>query len=334
MKERARTRGYQKDHQEEELLAQLNTLLAPLEQVLKAKVEEPSLPVVFIIGPPRSGTTLVSQLLAHWGGLGYIDNFVARFWMAPGVGARIERALKVREWVAKVSYLSEYGVTQGWVEPHEFGYFWNQWFDLGQEVHKLTDFELQGVDAQRLRRSVAAIEAEYQRPMVFKNNTWCTFQAGFLARVFPRSVFVVCERNPLFVAQSILIARKERLGHEGLWWSVRPKEYPSLKDLPWWDQIAGQVLHTIEDLEAMLAQLPGERVVRAKYERLCENPKEVAQQIAIAVNRLGGHVQLDGEAPEKFVFSDSRRVNDQDWARLTEACKQLLSVKPRISGYE
>jgi ABC-type oligopeptide transport system ATPase subunit len=45
----------------------------------------------FIVGLPRSGTTLLSQLLAYSLDAGYTTNFAARFWLAPVHGLRLGR---------------------------------------------------------------------------------------------------------------------------------------------------------------------------------------------------------------------------------------------------
>src|SRR2546422_969456 len=95
---------YQKDPQQEEQLRQLNQILAPLEQELTKNFNAPTQPIVFVVGVPRSGTTLLAQALAATGGFGYPDNFIARFWMAPFVGAKIEQALRIKETDAAASY--------------------------------------------------------------------------------------------------------------------------------------------------------------------------------------------------------------------------------------
>src|SRR5688572_22353457 len=96
MEEARRTTAYRKDPANEEGLRALNELLEPIQKQLEVQFKSPRLPVVFIIGAPRSGTTSVSQLLAYSGRFAYISNFLARFWLAPLIGAKIEIALGMR----------------------------------------------------------------------------------------------------------------------------------------------------------------------------------------------------------------------------------------------
>src|ERR1051326_495618 len=77
----------------EQRLADLNELLAPLEAWLEQDFQAPIHPVTFVLGPPRSGTTVTGQLIARSGLFGFISNFAARFWGAPALGLRIERDL-------------------------------------------------------------------------------------------------------------------------------------------------------------------------------------------------------------------------------------------------
>jgi hypothetical protein len=48
---------------------------------------------VFVLGVPRSGTTLTSQLLAYCLDAGYVNNAAARFWLAPVHGIRLARLI-------------------------------------------------------------------------------------------------------------------------------------------------------------------------------------------------------------------------------------------------
>ena len=163
----------------EDVVRQANEALLVLEDRLTSGFEGPGRPVTFILGPPRTGTTLISQLLADRGGFAYVSNFLARFWLAPYVGSRLEQEVGVREVRPRSTYRSRSGATRGPAEPHEFTFFWNRWFELGQVTQKLGPAELERVDAAGLARSVGALEAAWERPVVFKNSFWCNFQVAF-----------------------------------------------------------------------------------------------------------------------------------------------------------
>src|SRR5688572_30011389 len=81
--------AHEKDAAHERFLLQLNESIAlmPLDEAVADSSSQ--LPVVYIVGAPRSGTTLVSQLLAKYLDVGYINNLIARFWMRPLAGIRL-----------------------------------------------------------------------------------------------------------------------------------------------------------------------------------------------------------------------------------------------------
>lgn len=199
---RGLTSASHKDLAAEHQLGELNALVAPLQATLEHALEAPRVPPIFILGPPRGGTTLMSQLLASTGLFAIATNFVARFWRAPALGMMIERATGLADAPATSSYRSRRGMTEGLSEPSEFGYFWSRFFDLGQATHALGPAERQRFDVVGLRRAIAAMEAVTQRPLAFKNNTWFTLNADLIADAFPDCVLVVCERDPYFVAWS------------------------------------------------------------------------------------------------------------------------------------
>lgn len=317
--EHQRLPHYRKNAVTEQRLWDINQLLEPLEKKRLNKYYDLQFPVAFIVGLPRSGTTLLSQLLAARMNVGYISNFLARFWLAPGIGAEIERSLGIRNRKTsnQIDFVSEYGVTAGWHQPHEFGYFWNRWFDVGQDMHYLTAEQSSEVDAGKLRQSVASIEAVFGLPMVFKNNTWCTMAIPFLAQTFPSAIFVVSERDPQSVCLSIMRARLQRYGDVNTWWSVRPPNFLQLVNRPWEEQIVCQVQTVMSIMEQGLSDLGDERVLRVPYHDVCANPVDTVERIAHA---LGAEVSQDvSTLPSSFGVSVGHGPSDSLSEKLLEA---------------
>lgn len=318
MDEPERSARFAKDTAEEERIAQMNVMLEPAQAELEKGLVEPKLPVVMVIGAPRSGTTLTGQILAACGSFGYISNFVARFWRAPAVGTRIERSLSLWKG-AEIDFASSHGVTRGWSNSHEFGYFWSSFFDRGQETHRLSKDELGQIDAAHLRRAIASIEAEHGLPLVFKNNSWCTLQADYLAKLLPTAIFVVCRRNPLYVAQSFLKTRRERYGDERMWWSVRPSTYQSILAHPPHHQVVFQALEIEREMNELLEAVSPQRIVDARYERVCAEPMAFVDEVERKCVLRDADPALLRRLPQHFESTDVQRVDDEDWKRLQQA---------------
>ena len=305
------------------LLQELNYFLAPLEEQLVSKFTKPQFPVIFVIGTPRSGHTLLSQLLAASGCFAYISNFVARFWMAPYIGTQIELALGIRQRERYQNFSSEYGKTTGWIEPHEFGYFLQRWLPFA-ETHKVEIEELSQETVNKFAQEVAALEAVYDKPLFLRNIIY-GLNINLLLKVFPKSMFVVCRRNILYQAQSILMARQTVTGDKQNWWSLRPKEYRNLIHLPYWEQIAGQIYYTYREIEMSLSNVEQRQWLNVHYSDLCKRPQEQVWKIVKALERLGKRIDWKPDAiPEEFESTDIQRIGDEDFQKLHGAIKKYF----------
>ncbi len=312
-----------RDDIRDRLLQEVNNFLAPLEEWQVSQFTQPQFPVVFVIGTPRCGHTLLSQLLAASGGFAYINNFVARFWMVPAIGAQIELALGICEQQQGQSYSSEYGRTTGWAGPHEFGCFLRRWLPFG-ETHKVELEALSQETANRFAQEVAALEAVYGKPLFLRNIIY-SLNIDLLLKIFPNSVFVVCRREVLYQAQSILIARRKIAGDKQNWWSLRPKEYRDLIRSPVWEQIAGQIYYTYKDIETNLAQADRRRWLEVHYSDLCREPQAQVGKIVKVVERLGKRTDWKSDTiPDQFDSTDVQRVSDADFQKLREAVQRYF----------
>ena len=324
MYEPERTSEYRKDPEQEERLKHLNVHLAPLERQLISDFDQPRLPIVFIVGAPRSGSTLLSQTLAQTGLFSYVSNFVARFWRAPYVGMLIEDALGIRKLERDQSYVSRFGVTEGWAGPHEFGYFWSRWFRFG-ETHQLDARGLEEIDLDALRKELAALESVHNKPLCFKYLPF-GLHIPFLAKHFENSIFVLCRRQPVYNMQSLLLARSKILGDEGHWWSLRPKEYSDLLSTSPYEQIAGQIYYTLKEIETGFSSLSPERFLHILYDDLCSQPRVEVNRIVETVSQIG--VEADWKPdliPDRFESTDVKRISN-------EAFRQLRKIAERYFG--
>ncbi len=80
-------------------------------------------PQLFIIGLPRSGTTLVYQYIVHRLRVSYFSNAVGRYPRSPCVATLWERATKGDY---RSDFASNYGATTGPAAPHEAGNVWGR----------------------------------------------------------------------------------------------------------------------------------------------------------------------------------------------------------------
>lgn len=297
-----RTADYRKNSRDEFYLARLNEILAEAELPNGGESSPgPDYPVVYIVGAPRSGTTLLSQLVSRCLPVGYINNLIARFWMRPSVGIRLSSMLlggSVRE---KISFSSSFGTTEGVHEPHEFGYFWRRWLEIdGFPTHKIPNDALELLDSEGLRETLKReILGQFRLPVVFKNII-CGLQASFLTRVYPKSLFVHIKRDPFMTAASILKSRRERFGCYNTWWSLKPSTWPftEFSGQPAFE-VAMQVKECWREIDEELAQ-HNVLSLQVTYEDLCKAPAKVMSFICESLAKLGYSIHPSEEFIEEF----------------------------------
>jgi hypothetical protein len=310
---------YMKDHRFEEVLADINEALYPLEVDCVSRFEQPHYPVVFIAGTQRSGTTLVMQLLIASFKVGYVSNLMARFWKAPYIGALLAGELRRKQRPQAPDFQSELGTSYGYDGPHEFGYFWRRWFPYS-ETHETNDEDLSNMDVTLFRKELHAMESVFDAPLAFKNPIVFSLNIVALADILPTAVFVVCYRQPLYVAQSTLLARLKFHGRKDLWWSIRPDEYTWLKDRPYPEQIAGQIFYSEQRVKESLAKIDSHRWMTIEYEELCAHPERELGRIRRMVARAGYDLVPSGYTPAPFKSTNVQGVDDEEFNRLSAAC--------------
>ncbi len=311
---------------QEHLLEWLNAALAPLEAEVIKDAMAPRLPTVFVVGAPRAGTTLLAQLLASTGALAYVNNFVARFWSAPVVGALIDKALRVSGGTPSLEYDSKFGTTAGWSGPHEFGYFWRRWLPVDDA--DATRSQQGDADVGELLRELYGLEQVYDKPLFFKNLR-CTLHIPFLAATLPRAQFVLVRRNPLFNAQSILLMRQAKYGNQSEWGPIRPKEYSKLASRSPAEQAVGQVYYLLKEAKSALAQLDESRYLEIQYEGLCAQPTSVVSSIFERVftdASQAAYVASAGSAGKRFESKNFQRVPDGEFSELQALCRKYFGT--------
>jgi hypothetical protein len=311
-----------KDTHFEEILDDVNEDLYDLETRLIAPFDQPEYPLLLICGPQRSGTTLMLQLLIACFRIGYINNLMARFWKVPYIGALLARDLRRRQVPLVPDFSSEFGATYGYDGPHEFGFFWQHWFPYN-ETHQTSTEDLEKLDAARFRKELAAIESTFNLPLAFKNPIVLTLNMDTLATLLPKAIFVICRRDPVYVAQSTLLSRLRKSGSKEQWLSIKPREYPQLKELPYLEQIAGQIFYTEKRVNESLETIASHRFVTVAYQDLCANPMYEMNRIQELVRGKGYSLTPTGFQAPPLQRTDTRKLDVDEFQKLQASCRKF-----------
>jgi len=257
-------------------------------------------PPIFVVGAPRSGSTLLYQLLTDRFDVGYLANGHARL---PGAPSLVERRRGlVRERRAELGdYRSSFGGTAGELGPSECGPFWYRFFPRRPHYVPAEDFS--AASRRQLRAAVGAFLEACGRPVVYKNLV-NTARMEAIAAAVPEALFIAVHRDLAANARSLLDGRRRVAGSHEAWWSVEPPEVEHLRQLPTHEQVVEQV----RALDALVAQVETsigpERVLHVSYEDLCADPRAQLERIAAFAAAHGCELDERGEVPASFPQRD------------------------------
>jgi hypothetical protein len=294
--------------------------LGLVEMLILAGVPDKSVSTIWIVAPPRSGTTLLFQALIRRYDLAYISNFAAMSSRAPVVASWMaNRLFKSHERIAK--FQSNYGRTADWLGPHEAGSFMYRWFPKGDHVY-VPPGSICQEQLKYFKREVIGLSQVFEAPVLFKN-VYNSMRIAPIIETFPNSCFLVCRRDPLDTAQSILNGRMKLYDDKTKWMGVPPKEIDQIKELPYWDQVAEQIYYTYRQIEADERRYGSDKFFDVHYEQLCKNPHAVLLQMERFFSVHNIKLRTVGELPEQFPFSAEQQVDDRDYQLLRQAVVKL-----------
>ena len=260
----------------------LNSTVVPIleRRPCAPRPAEPNHPIVFILGPPRCGSTFLVQTLVSNLDISYMSNRHAAWFGAPWF---VERFARPRRPDAHDEHRSTHGVTSDPGGPSECGAWWRRFHpgDLWE------DPELASCDVDGFGRSLRLFSLAAGRPLLFKN-LYASFRIPAIVKAIPNAAFIDLHRSEDAVARSILKTRQDTLGSLEAWWSMKPRGWESAAALSpegqvrW--QIAGVDRHIREGLAA--AAIPDQRVLRIDYQLLCDDPRAVVDQVSQFISSL------------------------------------------------
>lgn len=309
---------FKKNASEEDFLKKLNKILHPHDQKEYQEISD-SPPCIFIVGKPRSGTTLLSQLLSFHTEVGYINNLIASFWDAPLYGIKLSE--KLLRQPAQTKFESHYGRTQGLHEPHEFGYFWAKLLDYPDLRERGLEHE-EKIDWNQFKKTLQNMSAAFGKPLVFKVFI-LSWHLKKTIESLPNSLVLHIERDSLECGLSLLKMRRDVLGDENEWSSVKPKEYEELRTLSPPEQVAGQLYYFEEAMKNQLNQIPETNKYEVSYEELCSQPAKVLGVIQDKVLKLGGELKLKSNLPSSFCRQQTEAQSPEELNSMLEALSKF-----------
>lgn len=248
-----------------------------------------NLPVIFILASPRTGSTLLYQLMIKYLELHYFSNFLTEhFARFPLVGTVFENGLKSLENERFITLDSRYGTTAGPHEPNEATRVLQNWFDWTHPTETASARVKVGC-REHMINTLGVIARLSGKSIVIKN-AWNCFRVQELASMFPTARFVWLRRDIIASSYSTLQARRTQGDPAKIWNSASPSNYKEIRRRPYTEQVVEQQYWTNKAVEIGLREcVPDDNVTEIWYEDILANPPKTLKRIAERI----GHVDMN-----------------------------------------
>lgn len=283
----------------------VHTALGPLERRLLARHGAPRWPHVFIVGAPRSGTSLFYELLVTRYRFAFFSNLAHRFYKTPVAATRLGRS--VIEGRTSV-FQSDYGHISGWSAPNEGGWIWQRWLEDGPWTDETA---LPGLPANEARATLAAMSHVMSAPFVNKNVMHAN-RLRLLRALFPGCLILEVRRDPADTVRSIVRARQRNKGpalNLEKWWSVQPSNAKG-------GDLIEQACQQVTGVAADIARDGGDKLFSVDYTEMCAAPAQTLDLVADFLTANGVPVIDRHEVPETFALHKNEPLPKADEMRL------------------
>lgn len=242
---------------------------------------------IFIVSPPRTGSTVFYQSFVKCTNAPYIDNLtnnhLSRF---PLAGLLIQRIIP-----ASVQTTSEFGKTRGLLQPSEASSLMKRWFGAS-----IPSQDVVSISEKALLRMVGTLKASQRlfggRPLIIKNG-WNAYRIGWLANAIPGARFIWLRRDVREAACSDLAARYTTKGDPHAWTGVPPPNHRELLLLRPATQVVENQFQINNAISTALNEIGCNRSVRINFGEFMLTPHRILEDTARQFNLNFREVRLN-----------------------------------------
>jgi len=268
---------------------------------------------IFVIGPPRCGSTLFYQAMTYCFNFCYFTNeMMSRPY---DVASYIERQdCSIGHFS---SFTSNHGRTEkdGPTAPHEAWPFWRRFYPRATHDYIENPKHLKRSEELEIRRTLQFMVEHFGCPFISKNME-IGLRLRSVQRIFPNAVYIVIKRDPRGIASSLLGARLKDYGNPEVWWSMRPVDFAAVvgEDVP--TQLAGQILGVYR---AIYSDMNPSHVFELYYEDFCYNPQKEIGRVGAFLEDCGINAVPTGQpVPSRFAQKTTFLLSRQELNKLVD----------------
>lgn len=286
----------------------LNRALASFDKFFIAE-NEGYPPPLFIVGLPRSGTTLAYQTIAYQFQVAYFTSIMDYFYGIPNLQFRLYKPFLKQP---RPVFYSNYGRVKGLFAPAETGSIWSRWFPWDDSSSHYVRPDQYGEASDNyldLKRNLNSVAAITKKPVSIKC-VYLSMAINILAQLFSEARFIHVHRDMLMTIQSLFIGR-QRQQDPTHWWSVKPPCFEQIQKQPLWQQAVEQAFFTKKIIIDQMSKVAPSRVFDVQYETLCQEPQKIMTQLETWLGEVGYQPYPTTDLPGSFPVSN-KWVLDRD----------------------
>jgi len=266
-------------------------------------------PIILVCGTARSGTTIVHQVLAKHLPVAYIPNITSVLPRSTVTVSRILQFSKVRR---KLDFKNYYGKTASLTGPNDANHLWVRWVETDKLLNRTI---LNYKKKDEIRNFFNAYELIHNLPILCKYNTLNTF-AHDLIKILENVYFIYVNREPLYLGQSLLLARRDIQGDFEHSYGVDDPNREQNK-VCFLDQIVQQVQYNQSLAVKQQHNIGTDHFWVVSYEDFCVNPGRLVFDINDKILKSNSNDLISQEI-EPIHCRNERKINPILFRQLQE----------------
>lgn len=277
------------------------------------KINNNCAPIIVLLSPPRSGSTLTYQLLTSAFKNFHLTNIWNLLYATPTIGAVISKKLIADEKVS--SFTSHHGFVHGITGEAEGMKFWTYWTGQGlsQENSKIKEKKF-----NKFTKIINALSHKFQQPFIcgYLGHVFCIEE---LRKRFNNIIFVYLTRDLL--ANACSLYRVEA----GNYFSIMPNTI-NIKEQNRFQQIAKQLV----SIHANILEHKHSDTFNYSYEELCKDPMGFVKYLQAFAKERGINLEIINkkQIPKNFKISNPLCTNEVTGNLYKEINNEIYRIKP------
>lgn len=246
-----------------------NILNRKLKNTKYRLVKKNNLPIIFLVGPPRSGSSFFYNLIIKNFELDYVSNLEYFFYKYPFFSIKVGNISK-KLIKSSLNFKSSFGLSGGLNSPSENGLFWEDYCGIRDNQTRINSKKLN----INTIRYIFYYRKKYINKVLINKFSAIIFFHKYLNKIFNQKIFIGIKRDPYQTALSILEARKKINGSINIPWSFLPEKTLDFSNPI--DQVCYQVCSYLKKMNNLEKK---NKIIIFQYEKILQNPQKVIMEL-------------------------------------------------------